>query len=197
MSTNALSISKMTQAPNQVRWTIADLELLATDEWKRYEIIDGELFVTRAPHIRHQAVVGRIYAQLLIWSEQTGLGQPFISPGIIFSDADNVIPDLIWMGNERLAQLVDEEGHLTGAPELIVEILSSGSTNERRDREVKLKLYSIKGVQEYWIVDWRLKQMEVYRRQNAQLVLIATLLANDEITSPLLPKFGCQLQHFF
>jgi len=55
----------------------------------------------------------------------------------------------------------------------------------------------IKGVQEYWIVDWRLKQMEVYRRQNAQLVLIATLLANDEITSPLLPKFGCQLQHFF
>ena len=60
MSTNALSISKMTQAPNQVRWTIADLELLATDEWKRYEIIDGELFVTRAPHIRHQAVVGRM-----------------------------------------------------------------------------------------------------------------------------------------
>lgn len=76
-------------------------------------------------------------------------------------------------------------------------ILSSGSTNERRDREVKLKLYSIKGVQEYWIVDWRLKQMEVYRRQNAQLVLMATLLANDEITSPLLPEFGCQIQHFF
>jgi len=145
----------MTQTPNQIRWTIADLELLATDEWKRYEIIDGELFVTRAPHIKHQAVAGRIHAQLLIWSEQTGLGQPFITPGIIFSDADNVIPDVIWIGNERLAQLVDEEGHLTGAPELIVEILSPGSANERRDREVKLKLYSIKGVQEYWIVDWR------------------------------------------
>lgn len=187
----------MTQAPNQVRWTTADLELLATDEWKRYEIIDGELFVTRAPHIGHQDAVGRIYTQLLAWSEQTGLGQPFITPGIIFSDADNVIPDLIWISNQRLAQLVDEEGHFTGAPELVVEILSSGSTNERRDREVKLKLYSIKGVQEYWIVDWRLKQMEVYRRQDAQLVLMATLLVNDEITSPLLLGFSCQIQRFF
>ncbi|MGH2415497.1 MAG: Uma2 family endonuclease [Microcystaceae cyanobacterium] len=187
----------MTQAPNPVRWTTADLELLATDEWKRYEIIDGELFVTRAPHIKHQAVAGRIHYQLFIWSEQTGLGQPFITPGIIFSDADNVIPDVIWISNERLAQLVDEEGHLTGAPELIVEILSSGSTNERRDREVKLKLYSIKGVQEYWIVDWRLKQLEVYRRQNTKLVLITTLLANDEITSPLLHGFSCQIQRFF
>jgi len=187
----------MTQNPNEVRWTIADLELLATDEWKRYEIIDGELFMTRAPHIKHQAVAGRIHAQLLIWSEQTGLGQPFITPGIIFSDADNVIPDVIWVGNERLAQLVDEEGHLTGAPELIVEILSPGSANERRDREVKLKLYSIKGVQEYWIVDWRLRQMDVYRRQNAQLVVIATLLANDEMISPILPEFSCQIQRFF
>ncbi len=31
----------------KVRWTTADLELLAADEWKRYEIIDGELFVTK------------------------------------------------------------------------------------------------------------------------------------------------------
>lgn len=51
----------MTQAPNQIRWTIADLEVLAADEWKRYEIIDGELFVSRAPHIGHQDSGGNIY----------------------------------------------------------------------------------------------------------------------------------------
>nr|WP_316964431.1 hypothetical protein [Acaryochloris sp. CCMEE 5410] len=42
----------MTQTiKDPLRWTTADIESLAADEWKRYEIIDGELFVTRAPHI--------------------------------------------------------------------------------------------------------------------------------------------------
>jgi Uma2 family endonuclease len=188
----------MSQATvDAIRWTNADLELLEADEWKRYEIVDGELFVTRAPHIIHQGTAGRIHAQLLLWSEETGLGEPFMTPGVIFSDADNVIPDVIWISQERLANLVDEEGHLTGAPELIVEVLSAGSTNERRDREAKLKLYSLKGVQEYWIVDWRLRQVEVYRRENAQLRVIATFLPEDEITSPLLPGFQCQVARFF
>lgn len=187
----------MTQAPDKIRWTIADLELLATDEWKRYEIIDGELFVTRAPHFKHQASAGKIHARLLEWCESTGNGEPIIAPGVIFSDADNVIPDVIWISNQRLAQVVDAEGHFTGAPELVVEILSEGISNERRDREVKLKLYSIKGVQEYWIVDWRKQQIEVYQRQNAQLVQVATLFANDIISSSLLPGFSCQVKQFF
>lgn len=182
---------------NTIRWTSADLDLLEADEWKRYEIVDGELFVTRAPHIGHQDAVGRIYARLLLWSEQTGLGEPFITPGMIFTDADNVIPDVIWVSKERLTALVDNEGHLTGAPELIVEVLSPGNTNERRDREAKLKLYSIKGVQEYWIVDWRLRQVEVYQRQESQLRAIGTLFTSDEITSPLLPEFRCKVERFF
>nr|WP_315865264.1 hypothetical protein [Acaryochloris thomasi] len=39
---------------NAVRWTTQDLEVMPDDwGWKRYEIIDGELFVTRASHISH------------------------------------------------------------------------------------------------------------------------------------------------
>lgn len=181
----------------RVRWTTSDLELLTTDEWKRYEIIDGELFVTRAPHWEHQGASGNIYLELQLWSRTTGLGEARPTPGIIFTDADNVIPDVVWISRERVPQLLDEDGHLTGAPELIVEVLSPGVNNERRDREAKLKLYSLKGVQEYWIADWRLQQVEVYRREATQLKLVATLLSNDEITSPLLPGFRVQIQHFF
>ena len=184
-------------AASKIRWTSADLELLEADEWKRYEIVDGELFVIRAPHIGHQGAAGRIHARLLIWSDDTGLGKPFITPGLIFSDADNVIPDVVWVSRQRLPELVDEAGHLTGAPELVVEVLSAGNTNERRDREAKLKLYSVQGVQEYWIVNWRLRQVEVYRRETAQLKLVATLLSADEISSPLLPGFRCKIDRFF
>lgn len=183
-------------ATDRVRWTTADLELLP-DNGHRYEIIDGELFVTRAPHWNHQKTCVRISTALDTWSQSTGLGEVTLAPGIIFADADNVIPDVVWATNERLAVLLDDAGHLTAAPELIVEVLSAGVENERRDRETKLKLYSARGVQEYWIVDWRLQQIEVYRRDNAVLRLIATLFSNDELNETLLPGFSCPVGRIF
>ena len=181
-------------ASEKVRWTTADLELFP-DDGKRYEIIDGELFVTRAPHWRHQEVCVKIATQLEIWSSETGLGKPAFGPGIIFSDADNVIPDVVWATNESLEELLDEAGHLTGAPELVVEVLSPG--DERRDRELKLKLYSVQGVREYWICDRQQQRVEVYRRENAILRLAATFFNEDTLTTPLLPGFSCPVERFF
>lgn len=183
-------------ATDRIYWTIADLELLP-DNGTRYEIIDGELLMTRAPRWRHQRVADNICGALNQWSDQTKLGEATTTPGIVFSEADNVIPDVVWASYQRLSALLDESEHLTGAPELIVEVLSPGAENERRDREVKLKLYASQGVQEYWIVNRRLQQVQVYRRQGAMLKLTATLMAEDEITSPLLSGFACQVASFF
>lgn len=176
----------------RVIWTTSDLELLP-DNGNRYEIIDGELFVTKAPHWKHQEACGRIFSALDIWSQSTRLGRAAINPGIIFTDTDNVIPDVVWASNERLAVLLDNAGHLTAAPELVVEVLSSGNENERPDTEAKLKLYSSRGVHEYWIVDWQKQQIEVYRREKAMLGLVATLFNSDELFCPVLPGFTCPI----
>ena len=141
--------------------------------------------------------VADIFSELDNWSLETSLGQAAIAPGIIFSDADNVIPDVVWASNEKLAALLDNAGHLTAAPELVVEVLSPGSENERRDKIAKLKLYSIRGVQEYWIVNWQLPQIEVYRREQAVLKLVATLFVDDQLTTPLLPGFVCMVRQLF
>jgi Uma2 family endonuclease len=186
----------MTTTPNRVRWTTSDLELFP-DDGKRYEIIDGELFVTRAPRWSHQEVAGRICAALDHWCLDTGLGRAAFGPGIIFTDEDNVIPDVVWASTERLDLLLDEAEHLTGAPELVVEVLSPGDKNEQRDKQLKLKLYSQQGVQEYWIVDKDLRQVQVYRRKNALLTLVLTLQDSDSLTSPLLPDFACPLSRIF
>lgn len=180
----------------KVRWTSADLELFPDDD-TRYEIIDGELLVTRAPHYKHQNVIRNLTTELTIWSRYSRLGEVVITPGVIFADSDNVIPDLVWVSQGRLANILDNQGHFTAAPDLVIEVLSAGAGQERRDRELKLKLYSIQGVLEYWIVDWRKKSIQVYRRENAALVLVATLFENDDITSPLLPDFTCKLTEIF
>ena len=70
--------------------------------------------------------------------------RPGAAPGLIFADDDDVAPDVVWISRERLAGTLDQTGHLHTAPELVVEVLSPGSVNERRDREVKLKLDAAK-----------------------------------------------------
>lgn len=175
---------------NPIRWTVRDLDVMPDDGgWKRYEIINGDLLVTRALHIRHQSAAGKIHVRLENWSEETGLGSAFQTPGVIFSPTDAVIPDVVWISKERLANGVDESGHLVITLELMVEILSPGERNEQRDKEFKLKLYSLYGVQEYWIVNWQLQTLEVYRRSDAQLELVGALLSTDSLKSPLLPDF--------
>jgi Uma2 family endonuclease len=108
-----------------------------------------------------------------------------------------VIPDVVWASNQCLATGIDESGHFTIAPELVVEVLSAGKENQQRDRELKLKLYSLYGVQEYWIADWLAPAIGVYRRQDGMLQLVGTFSASDRLTSPLLPEFRLELASVF
>ena len=69
---------EITTAP---RFTSADLESFP-DDGKRYEIIDGELYVSKQPHFYHQRVCSRILLKLEQWSQQSGDGE-----AVIFEDA--------------------------------------------------------------------------------------------------------------
>ncbi|MGJ3251936.1 MAG: Uma2 family endonuclease [Elainellaceae cyanobacterium] len=184
------------QTTDTIRWTTSDLELLP-DDGRRYEIIDGELFVTRAPHWKHQNVAVRIGMALERWSMESGLGEAAINPGLVFSEADSVIPDVVWASHDRLATMLDEAGHLVAAPELVVEVLSPGERNQRRDRELKLKLYSSYGVLEYWIVNREQQALEVYQRDQGILKLAMVLYIHDELTSPVLDGFAAPVGQFF
>jgi len=179
-----------------LRWTSADLEVLP-DDGKRYEIIDGELYVSRQPGYHHQYACTKLLSALDGWGAPRNAGVTLPAPGVIFADDDDVAPDVVWISRERLANALDHAGHIHTAPELVVEVLSPGSANERRDRDVKLKLYSRRGVNEYWIVDWQQRKIEVYRRQDLALHLAATLYATDTLTSPLLPGFACPVVTLF
>lgn len=46
------------------------------------------------------------------------------------------------------------------APRFVMEVLSP--TTEKYDRGEKMELYRQQEIEEYWIVDWRQKQVEIY-----------------------------------
>ncbi|MGH2521681.1 MAG: Uma2 family endonuclease [Anaerolineales bacterium] len=177
-------------------WTIADLESFP-DDGKRYEIINGDLFVSKQPHWHHQQSSGLILSALNTWCAESGLGQTSHDPGLIFDDRNAVVPDVVWVSNERLQDILGEDGKLHDAPDLVVEVLSPGPTNIQRDRDTKRRLYSARGVREYWVVDWQLKSLQVYRREEGALTLVGTFYPEDELTSPLLPGFKVSVARLF
>ncbi len=178
------------------RWTIADLDVMPRAEGTREEIIEGELIVSTQPDWQHQFVCVQIAALLSQWMGGDK-GMVLFAPGVIFDKENAVAPDVVWVSAERLPTIFGEDGKLHGAPDLAVEVLSPGNANVRRDREWKFRLYSLRGVREYWIVNWQDKTVQIYRRENAALRLTATLLADDELASPLLPGFSVRVARLF
>lgn len=172
------------------RWTVADLEQLETKESERYEILDGELIVTHAPNWRHQFALSELHTALGEWNRISRAGAVLEVPGLVFDSENAAIPDLVWVSWERLRAIEDSAGHLTRGPELVVESLSPGARNERRDRETKRVIYARNGVDEYWIVDWQRRIVETYRRLGDTLELAATISGDDVLETPLLPGFS-------
>jgi len=175
--------------------TVADLDLMP-DDGNRYEIIEGEIYMSRAPTITHQCVVHNL--QMGIGSFLTGnpIGLIVPGPGVIFDDFNGVIPDIVFVSNERRAQVASGE-RFTGAPDLVIEIVSPGAENERRDRTIKRRLYGRFGVKECWLVDLLTRSVEVYKLVESGLELAATLRGEDELTSSALPGFRLNLTDLF
>ena len=167
--------------------TIADLDAMPDDE-NRYELIEGEIFVSRAPSLAHQRIVGNLLYAFKNYLRENPIGEVFPGPGVILSDFSGVITDVVYISNERREQIATGE-RITGAPELVIEILSPGTENERRDRHVKRQLYRKYGVKEYWIIDPQKLTIEIYR--TTRFKLAATLNIKDDVTTPLLPGFRC------
>jgi Uma2 family endonuclease len=159
------------------------------DDGQRYELVDGELLVSKAPGMPHQRSLLRLAVRLSNSVADSGAGEVLLTPRIVFGDYDAAIPDLVFVsaGRERI---ITDRG-LIEAPDLIVEVVSAGENSSDRDRQIKRQLYSRQGLSEYWILDPALRVIEVYRRKRNVLVLDATLRGSDILTSQLIPSFSC------
>jgi len=174
---------------------VADLAA-CPDHHSRYELIEGELFVSRAPGLPHQFVIQNLQIAFVEYLRRNPIGKVVSGAGAIFSDYDAVIPDLAFVRNERWDQVVTGE-KFTGPLDLVIEVVSSGAENRRRDLLVKRQLYGKYGIAEYWVVDPENRLVEVYRLRDDRLESVATLREGDEITTPLLPGFRLSVAAVF
>jgi Uma2 family endonuclease len=147
--------------------TYADYAALPNDG-NRYELLDGELFVTPSPAPRHQIILANLVRALDGYVQSRRLGMVLFAPlDVIFADTAVAEPDLVYLDNTRTS-LISQRG-IEGAPALLVEVLSPSTA--RTDRRVKFGLYARYQVPFYWIVDPEARTLEAYRLEGAGYVL--------------------------
>jgi Uma2 family endonuclease len=179
-----------------IRLTNADVESMP-DDGNRYELIDGELYVSAAPSFFHQTILANIIVAFADYLREHPIGRIAPGVGVIFDDYNGVIPDLVFATLEKTTKAMPD-GRFRAAPEIVIEILSPGASNIRRDRHVKLSLYDARGVAEYWIVDPKNRRVEISRRnEGGDLIRERNLSDRDELTSIVLPDFSVCVDTFF
>jgi len=172
--------------------------LLFPDDGLRHEIIDGEHYVTPAPSVRHQDLVGRLYMALGNYlSAHPGTGRLFLAPlDVVFSFYDVVEPDLLFIARDQLEIMTEK--NIQGAPALVLEVLSKSTRT--RDERIKRELFERSGVREYWLVDPGRNQLTVHRRRDDRVLSALAPLTADEhavLTTPLLDGFSLSIVELF
>ena len=176
-----------------VKFTYEDYRTAPPD--RRYELLDGDLFMVPAPNLKHQTVQLELATQLTRFIKDRALGKLFIAPcDVVLSDTDVVQPDLLFVCRERQHLLSGGE-NVQGAPDLVVEILSPATAD--RDRGYKHALYGRYGVTEYWLVDPAAETVQIHRQRAGALAVTHTFGRGQTLRSPLLADLELRLDDVF
>lgn len=167
------------------------------DDGKRYMLFDGELFMVVAPRPRHQRLIGELSFAIQTYLKAHPIGELYISPvdvRPIPGVAKAWQPDLVYVANERLGIITEED--IQGAPDLVVEVVSPGSFKDDIGR--KKRTYQEAGVKEYWIAWQDVARVEVYRLNDAGRYGKPQILeTGDSLTTELLPGFALALNDLY
>lgn len=189
MSTSTPSKSSQTEGPawrialffpEQGGWTEADYLDLQGGPLVEYD--GGCVEILDMPTKQHQRIVQFLFVLLQNYVNARRCGEAFIAPlPVRLWPRKYREPDVIFIDSTRS----ETEGYPDGA-DLVMEVVSEGHENRRRDLHVKLKEYAQAGIAEYWIIDVEDQAVIVNRLTSGQY--IATRHSIDSIaTSHRLP----------
>lgn len=181
----------MVMAIASTTWTAARIRELP-DDGRRYEVVDGALFVTPAPSWKHQDAVMALGIILQAHVHSHRIGHTIMAPADVEFAADQMVePDLfvVPLVNGRRPRTWADAKQLL----LAVEVLSPSTA--RADRDAKRRLYQRERVPEYWIVDLDARIVERWRPTDERPEIVSTrLMWRPEGSQPTL---GIDLDGFF
>lgn len=176
-------------------YTYADYVL-----WKikdRLEILKGKILMSPAPAISHQKISGNLYGEVYHYFKGKSC-KLFAAPfDVVLKNKkgieDSVVqPDICVVCDPKK---LENDKRCLGAPDLIIEILSSGNTKkEMRD---KYELYEEAGVYEYWVVRPIDKEITQFVLENGEYRALPPIIEGDMVSSAKFPELTVATQDIF
>lgn len=180
--------SRVEWLPHGRDFTRADLDAMP-DDGNRYELVDGAIIVTPAPHLPHQVVITQMW--LCLYQACPVDMRALVAPFDVTLSEDTVVqPDVLVAARSDF-----DDRSLKGSPLLVVEVLSPSTRH--LDLAFKRARYEAARCPSYWVVDplepsivcWELRDdryEQVARAVGSQTITLASpfpvTLAPDELT---------------
>ncbi len=138
------------------RWSVDEVLALPEEPGKRYEVVDGELFVSPSPRTTHQVAVAALVSEFRTSARRFGVATAICAPSDVILDTSTLVqPDVYLLPLVHGRPALDDDPPVT--PLLVIEVLSPASA--RRDRFVKRPRYQRAGI-ECWLVDLDSRMIE-------------------------------------
>ena len=180
---------KVHKQPAAFPLTYDDYALLPQDR-NRYEILEGELYMTPSPEYVHQLVLFRLVTILWSYIGPRELGQLLFAPmDVLLSEINIVQPDLLFLAHGKIPPASAK--NIQVAPDLVVEVLSPTSVDQ--DRVHKKRIYARHGVSEYWIVDPDNRTFEVFELAGSEYRPAGSFAGDGTASSSLFPDLTIPL----
>jgi Uma2 family endonuclease len=173
-------------ATHGVILTHKEYEALPADG-RRYEIHEGELSVVPAPSPPHQIISRNLFLALHAYVNSRRIGELLYAPlDVILSNTSIVQPDIVYLDPERV-RAISQRG-IEGAPTLVVEVLSPGTT--LIDRSTKPQLYARHGIPYFWLVDPEGRSVEAFVLGPQGYALAVRASGSEPVSPPPFPDLA-------
>ncbi len=190
----------------QPAWGVA-LLYPSQGQWSKYDYLDlpgnrlvefdnGRIEVLPLPTIRHQIVSMNIAMPLSLFVDDHARGTVLFAPmPLQIAPLKFREPDVIFTLSTAPQESADDK-YLDSA-ELVIEIISEGPENRKRDLVDKRADYAAASIPEYWLVDPESQEVLVLQLRGSEYVESGTFGMPDVVQSTAVPGFEIPVAKIF
>jgi Uma2 family endonuclease len=180
--------------PLQGQWSEEEYLALQNRTRRQVELTDGQIEVLPAPKPFHQRIAQYLFRLLEACVIAVGSGEVFLAP----------LPVRLWPGKYRDPDVsYFKPGRITNphrqpeGADLVIEIVSDGEEDRKRDLQTKRREYAEAGIAEYWIVDPKTETISVLVLDGSEYRVHGEFHPGETASSVLLSGFTVDVKATF